>query len=564
MEKIPLPTDTRHPWTEKDFAEHWTSKGRAMLACQEWEITLRLSGLPPEDYQGRRQYLAAGLGMKPATLDALYKLSFNEKREFVMRLPQEDFEGQRIHLSKWLGHRLNVLDDWRREAKKAAKASRRSQAKEKAPEREHQGEAVTWPEPELWPEAVNGADLLDAMVLVVKTYVSLSDHQASAIVLWSTMTWLHDDLEISAFLNITSATKRCGKSLLATEVVPAFLYRPLPTSGQVTEAALFRIVEKHSPSLVIDEVDTFLQTSPELRGLINGSHRVGAAFTFRCEGDDHLVRRFKTFSPKLLCGIGRLEDTIADRAIRITLTRRPPGGTPLPLWRDRDRDRLDELRSKIARWIGDNREAILQDRGQVQFPPTLDDRQRDCWEALLAIADRAGGPWPKRAYAAAEELSQGDIDEDSARELLIHHCKDVFAALGDPPAIHTKDLLDRLIEMEGSLWSDWRRGRPLSARGLSGLLRDFGVKSQQVKLGGVNRFGYRFSDFEAVWVSYSSKKGGDTPIQNTTPLLPSTGAGFSDSKTLPLKSGVVDRNPRKPSVHAGSSGVVDRNGGGGG
>ena len=144
-----------------------------MLACQEWEITLRLSGLPPEDYQERRQYLAAGLGMKPATLDALYELSFDEKREFVMRLPQEDFEDQRNHLSKWLGHRLNVLDDWRREAKKAAKASQQDR-KAKAPERERQGSAVTWPEPELWADPVNGADLLDEMVLVVKTYVSLS------------------------------------------------------------------------------------------------------------------------------------------------------------------------------------------------------------------------------------------------------------------------------------------------------------------------------------------------------------------------------------------------------
>ena len=220
MEKIPPQADTPQvdtpptPWTEKDFAEHWTSKGRAMLTSQEWEITLWLSGLPPEDYQERRQYLAAGLGMKPATLDALYKLTFDEAREFVMRLPQEDFEDQRIHLSKWLGYRLNVLDGWRAEAKQAAKTLQQDR-KAKAPERERQGSAVTWPEPELLADPVNGAALLDEMVMVIETYVSLSSDQAAACALWSTMTWLHSELDISAFLHVTSATKRCGKSLLA-------------------------------------------------------------------------------------------------------------------------------------------------------------------------------------------------------------------------------------------------------------------------------------------------------------------------------------------------------------
>ena len=569
MEKIPPQADTPQvdtpptPWTEKDFAEHWTSKGRAMLTSQEWEITLWLSGLPPEDYQERRQYLAAGLGMKPATLDALYKLTFDEAREFVMRLPQEDFEDQRIHLSKWLGYRLNVLDGWRAEAKQAAKTLQQDR-KAKAPERERQGSAVTWPEPELWADPVNGAALLDEMVMVIETYVSLSSDQAAACALWSTMTWLHSELDISAFLHVTSATKRCGKSLLAGEVVPAFLYRPLPTSGRITEAALFRIVEQHHPALVIDEFDTFLRNSPELQGLINGSHRRAGAFALRCEGDDHLVRQFKTFSPKLLCGIGKLEDTIQDRAIRITLTRRPPGGTPLPLWRDRDRDQIETLQRKIARWIGDNRESILQDRGQVSFPPTLDDRSRDCWESLLSIANKAGGLWKNRAYAAAEELSRSDIDEDSARELLIHHVKDIFTEMGDPPAIHTKDLLGRLVEIEGAAWGDWKQGRPLSDRGLSSLLRDFGIKSRDVRIAETVKKGYRFEDFEAVWVSYSSQRGGHTPILAATTLQTNGGKGFSDSQTLHSKSDVAARNPLKPSTHATCSVVADGLGGDGG
>ena len=170
--------------------------------------------------------------------------------------------------------------------------------------------------------------------------------------------------------------------------------------------------------------------------------------------------------------------------------------------------------------------------------------------------------WPSLAYAAAEELSRSDIDEDSARELLIHHVKDVFAALGDPASIHTKDLLDHLIEIEGAPWGDWKQGRPLSARGLSSLLRDFGIKSRDVRIAETVKKGYRFSDLMGTWEAYSPKKGASPPLQNATTLQTSSGKGFSDSKTLHSKSGVADRNPSKPNAHAGCSVVADRIGGG--
>ena len=273
---------------------------------------------------------------------------------------------------------------------------------------------------------------------------------------------------------------------------------PLPMSGQITAAALFRIIEKQTPSFIVDEVDTFLRNSPELRGLINGSHRRAGAFTLRCEGEENEVRAFSTFSPKLLCGIGKLVDTIADRAVSISLSRRGPALPPLPLWRDRDRDRIAVLQRKIARWIADHQGAVLQGRSNVQFPGTLNDRQCDCWEALLAIANAAGGLWPERAHAAAEALSHDDPDDQSAREILIHHVQDVIEAKGNPPAIHTADLVTDLVAIEGAPWSEWNKGRGLKASGLASLLRDFRIKPGQVKIGGANKRGYQLAD---IWTS---------------------------------------------------------------
>ena len=41
-----------------------------------------------------------------------------------------------------------------------------------------------------------------------------------------------------------------------------------------------------------------------------------------------------------------------------------------------------------------------------QLPDQLNDRQQDIWEALLAIADAAGGEWPARAPNRCDSTPQ--------------------------------------------------------------------------------------------------------------------------------------------------------------
>lgn len=60
------------------------------------------------------------------------------------------------------------------------------------------------------------------------------------------------------------------------------------------------------------------------------------------------------------------------------------------------------LAQQAARWTRDNAGKLAK-----ADPPALDnldDRAHDNWRALLAIADAAGGQWPKKAHDAAEKL----------------------------------------------------------------------------------------------------------------------------------------------------------------
>ena len=124
------------------------------------------------------------------------------------------------------------------------------------------GQAVEFSDPEPWPEAVDGAELLQELVDLFSRHIVLSAGAAEALALWTLHTHLLEASWITPRLAVTSPVKRCGKSLALLEET---VYRPLMISN-VTVAAVFRCIEKYRPTLLVDEADTFLGKQDELRG----------------------------------------------------------------------------------------------------------------------------------------------------------------------------------------------------------------------------------------------------------------------------------------------------------
>lgn len=420
-------------------------------------------------------------------------------------LPAQHYDRVRIDESNRLGVRVRVLDD-------AVNGKRSGTAGN-----DTQGRTVEWPKPEPWPQVVEGTTLLSTLADTIGHYVAISPPLADAVALWTVTTWLHDRLEISTFLNITSPTKRCGKSVLM-EVLGEFVYRPMPAAGRVTPAALFRLIERHEPTLLLDEIDTYLAKDPEIRGIINGSQRHAGAFVLRCVGEDYEPRRFKTWCPKAIAGIGGLPDTVLDRALVIRLARRPPERR-LPLWRDRDKAAIASLQRQIIRWVNDTKAEVLTKRQAIAFPVGLHDRARDAWESLLAVAEAAGGEWGGqggRAWCAAEHVSADVQEETGAREMLLADLRVVFRDAGDPDKLPTSQILEALCGMEGRPWSEWRRGQPLSPRGLAKLLQPFNVRPRTERFARGGAKGYRRDALVPVWDAYLAEVRGSasvTPLQ---------------------------------------------------
>ena len=95
----------------------------------------------------------------------------------------------------------------------------------------------------------------------------MSEAQAVAVALWVFLTYVETHVDVLPILAITSPEKRCGKTTLLSIV--RRLVRKALAASSVTAAALFRSIEKWTPTLIIDEADTFLKENAELRGILN-------------------------------------------------------------------------------------------------------------------------------------------------------------------------------------------------------------------------------------------------------------------------------------------------------
>ena len=504
-------------WPDHDKAGVDFAKKVAKLAQDAGAASVRVVKLPdvlPEGWD---------LADDPPTALDLYKLladapeceasdadSPDEFDQTVIRLAAllpHEYDRCREKEAKRLDVRLKTLDDAVEAARKEPKGNDGLQ-----------GRAIEWPEMEPWPKPVDGVALLTDLSSLIGCYVSMPVHVADAVALWSVATWLHEHLDVSTFLNVTSATKRCGKSLLF-EVIAELVYRPLPLSGGVSPAALFRTIEKCSPTLLLDEADTYFANDLELRGVVNGSQRRKLAFVPRCVGEDHEPRCFTTWCPKAMSGIGNLPDTVIDRCVTVRLERRPPG-LVLPHWSERDKAVIEQLRRRIARWVDEETATILKECRRINFPDGLHDRARDAWRILLAIGAVAGGEWagPEgRARRVCEHVNANVDGETGDREKLLADLCEVFRNSGDPDVLATKEILEALHAMEGRPWSEWKHDKPLSPRGLATLLKPFTVRPTTFRQphSGTQK-GYRREQLEPVWRAYLQERGSPsgTPEQS--------------------------------------------------
>lgn len=403
----------------------------------------------------------------------------------LAKLTVLDYDRVRKAQAKALGVQLSTLDDLVKAARNATPTV----------------ELLPYEDFEPYPEPVDPALLLDEMVQVIQSLVILDPEQADAAALWDAHTHVADVADISPLAIINAPEKACAKTLLQT-VMAKMSKRPLQASN-ASLSAMFRAVESWKSTLFIDEADTFFKENPELHGLVNAGFAKGG-FVLRSEaaGDSFEPRMFSVYGPKSIAGIAlekHLPDSTMSRGIHFNLRRKLPHETVLRM-RQFDKSIFATIGSKLARFAQDYGHKLSQ--AKPHLPKELSDRQQDCWEPLLAIAQIAGPEWEARALKAALALSMAAETSVSTGNELLADIQTVFEAKKSFK-ISTVDLIAALTDDPEKGWATYNRGKQLSPRQLAKQLATYGIHSKTVRMpNGSTPKGYDADQFADAFARY--------------------------------------------------------------
>jgi hypothetical protein len=143
------------------------------------------------------------------------------------------------------------------------------------------------------------------------------------------------------------------------------------------------------------------------------------------------------------------------------------------------------------------------------MPVELHNRTREIWRPLWVIADLAGGEWPARSRSAAVALHTAQSHELDHRVLLLADIRGIFEA-AKADRMHTKDLLQDLVEIEEHPWRGWwmdsYAGTPKTdaAYRVAKILKEYGIEPETnaFAVGSVRARGYAKAAFESAWKQY--------------------------------------------------------------
>jgi putative DNA primase/helicase len=426
-------------------------------------------------------------------------------------------------------------------------------------DRRRQLQAINSDDPFCWeiepaPREIDGRLLLDEVETTVRRHAIVPKESAAAIALWIMYAWVFDAFDTSPILTLVSPEKRCGKTRVIG-VVTGLTPRALGSSN-LSSAVVYRAIEEHHPTLIIDEGDSFMDDKDDLRGILNSGHtRWGASVLRIVEvGGEHKMKAFSTWAPKCIARIGNLPDTLADRSVIVPMKRKTPDEKVEKIKNPRQSQSFLFIRRMLARWAADNQMKLP---GAPPSMPKLNDRAADNWEVLISIADLVGGDWPTKAREAAVVISGGDAgDSESVKTTLLSDINDLFKEQKSAK-LFSSTIVDHLASMDDRPWPEWKNGKAMTKVQLARMLKPFKIKSKTVRIGMETNKGYELADFEDTFTHYLQP---DTPSETSQRHNPQEGAVSGQNGNDTQNGCDVSKTAKKPASIQHCDVVTDKKG----
>ena len=357
---------------------------------------------------------------------------------------------------------------------------------------------------------VEQANALQAIVMTLEAHCDLKPHEYIAVALWILHTFFFDRFSISPRLALTSPVNGCGKTTLLL-VIKQLSYRPTRTDN-ATPAALYKIINNHRGTLLVDEADNAgLRENGLLKTIFNSGHLKGGN-TLRVIRDE--VVAFSTFAPLAIAAIGTLPMPLLRRSVVCHLERTSRTDLERFDMQDEDTTRIVDAVYRMALdWQRSDPKLTVN----PNLPKQLKNRVADNWRPLISIADSFGEAWGEKARDAAITFASVYHDEDAA-VILLNDLREIFGRTNCDRAA-SQQLIAELHDLADGMWLEYRGvrddqpPRKLTPAEMARLLRPFGIKPCTVwppggrNEGGKSRKGYYRQQFEQAWARYCSADG---------------------------------------------------------
>ena len=344
---------------------------------------------------------------------------------------------------------------------------------------------------------------LDEVEMNLRREVVMGEAERIATVLWIAHTYVYGAYKMTPRAFVTSGDPGCGKSTLLNCIAQMSNGGIYLTGATISH--LGRVRREKGPDLTItlDQLDNQFDenaatTGPLIDRLIAGAERGSKiGLSEKINGNWTPVEVDISF-PMALAKISVLPSA-ALRSRCIIIQMHPATAEEAAKLIARARGCADpNIRPLLAKVM--RRVASDLATAKPSMPPKLINRGADKWRPLFAIAEAAGGDWPARALAAANEL---ESDEEERPPHLTMLSKVATITRDWPHPVIFSDELDKALLKFGMSGSPTRWGaKPLSAKERANILKLVGVKPKPLWRDGKQLRGYRIADIREAAEKY--------------------------------------------------------------
>lgn len=346
---------------------------------------------------------------------------------------------------------------------------------------------------------IEGATLVREVESFFGRFIVLPPAARLPVALWTIGTHMFSAFETFPYLALLSPEKGCGKTR-TTKIMQLLAANP-QSAVCPSEAALFRLIEKKHPTLILDEAEILTgrgERADAVRAILNAGNCRDATVP-RCVGQTHEVQDFSVFCPKVVCAIRVCPETVKDRSIVVPMQRKRYDEGVAKFIRRRVRPEAESLKAHIVAWCETNRAAI-EETYEVLEMDFLSDRDLDNFEPLLSILVVADPSRFEELQEAALALTSGKATTDEDDSLSLRLLADVRRVWprNERHAL-SADLLQQLKNLEESPWAS---DEELNPRRLARILKPYGAEANTVRTRTGRGRGYTREDLEDAFSRY--------------------------------------------------------------